>query len=816
MWGKDKNRLYCNSHVIYNYGSNTFIYTPSVIKMFGNYFDDRPMWQIMSEESIASFSSCEEFRDILNRMSDDSFSENSVFTELNMKTSDDQYKKINVVFTRNSAEKSISMFFNCIGAIPMRMKDELTGLLTRKVFTSELDNLLTVDKYKNSGDFIVVYLDIIRFKMVNDIFGSQTGDRLLKHVADIIQSSAINYGLGCRIESDRFLFYTRCPEDQLDSFISTLLNKITSFELSFEIMCNAGIYRITESTLNAETAIDRAVIAQKSIKGSYTTRFKLFVENLRKDLVTEQEISGLMKTALKKEQFVVYYQPQYNHSTGMIIGAEALVRWKHPEKGIISPGVFIPIFEKNGFITELDMYVFEKACIFLKKCMQSGLHIIPVSINLTRYDIFSPDFIENLEVIRARHNVPSRFIRVEITESAALGNSDFINDAVRKLHSFGYIVEMDDFGSGYSSLNILKDIDFDIIKLDMKFMQETASENKRGLTILSSIIRMVNWLNLPIIAEGVETLDQADMLESFGCYYIQGYYYSKPLPEDEYEALLKNSVVGTALSDNTISDQVQAIDFWNNDSIETLIFNNFVGGAAVFEYKNGSIEITRINRKYLEEVSMMISEKELIKSEAMSYFDKENTEIYMNTVKRVIETGSEQECETWRVYKSPCCGEEKILIRSTIQLIGKSGDIYRLYARIKNITALRSDYKALKENEQSFRNAFEQIDVYMWEYNIHTREMKPCYRCQKNLGLPPVINNYPDPLFESGLFPQDYSEMYYDWMKQLSEGVESLEGVIPLTPDRIPFIVRYTTKFDETGNPVKAYGSAARVIGQAD
>ena len=152
-----------------------------------------------------------------------------------------------------------------------------------------------------------------------------------------------------------------------------------------------------------------------------------------------------MRAALEEEQFVICYQPQYNHSTGMLVGAEALVRWNHPEKGLISPGVFIPVFEKNGFITTLDLYVFDKVCRYIRKCMNEDSHIVPISVNLTRYDIFSPDFINKLEQSRMKYNVPSKYIRIEITESAALGNSQFINEAVRKLHNYSYIVEMDDF-----------------------------------------------------------------------------------------------------------------------------------------------------------------------------------------------------------------------------------------------------------------------------------------------------------------------------------------------------------------------------------
>ncbi|MBP0960693.1 MAG: bifunctional diguanylate cyclase/phosphodiesterase [Oscillospiraceae bacterium] len=806
-----KQCLYRNAFITYDYDNDKFIYTPEVTDLFGDHFDDRPLWQIFENDDIASAGTGKLVKDTLTDLINDG-TRTVADKELNMKA-DNDYKRINAIFLKNTYNNTVTILLSTVNRYPLSDKDELTGLLTKNAFIEELNDLMTVRPENESSKHIVVYLDVIRFKMINDIFGSKKGDELLKHVAEVINDTLKHYGFGCRIESDRFLFYTKCPENKINDFITDFLERVSNFDLSLEVMCNAGIY-IMDKCVNAEGAVDRAIIAQKSIKGSYTRKFTIYKENLRNDLVTEQEISGLMKTALKEEQFVVYYQPQYNHTTGLIVGAEALIRWQHPERGLISPGVFIPIYEKNGFITKLDMYVFEKVCQFLRKCIEEGIHMIPVSINLTRYDIFSPDFIDNLEKIRMKYDVPSKYLRVEITESATLGNSDFINEAVRKLHSYGYIVEMDDFGSGYSSLNILKDIDFDMIKLDMKFLDEDKSSNKRGATILSSVVRMVNWLNLPVIAEGVETAEQADFLESIGCYYIQGFYYSKPLSEMDFRGLLKNSSTGIALTQmrSKENNAEVAFDFLTNDTAESLIFNNFVGGAAVFEYHNGNADVIRVNKKFLQEIGMNLTEHDLMAVDSWTYFDDDAKKIYIDVLENIIATGQEEECITWRTVKSDCCGEERILIRSTIQLLGKSGNNHLFYSRIKNITAQEMKYRELLNADQNFRRAFEQIDVYMWEYNIVTKDMFPCFRCQKNLGLPPVVKNYPDPVFESGLFPSDYADMYYDWMKQLEEGVEHIEGIIPLTEQRIPFMIRYTTEFDETGRPLKAYGSATRVV----
>ena len=234
-------------------------------------------------------------------------------------------------------------------------------------------------------------------------------------------------------------------------------------------------------------------------------------------MLEKKQICDLFEQAIQEGQYIAFFQPQYNQSTGMMIGAEALVRWRHPELGLIPPSVFIPVLEENKMITRLDLYVFEYTCRFIRKCLDENLHIIPISTNFSRHDIFIENFVEQLEEIRKKYDVPVRFLRVEITESVAVKGEENVNNVVAKLHQYGYIVEMDDFGSGYSSLNVLKDVDFDIIKMDMKFL---SSQSKRGGIILSSIVRMAHWLCLPIIAEGVETTEQLDFLRSIGCEYI--------------------------------------------------------------------------------------------------------------------------------------------------------------------------------------------------------------------------------------------------------------------------------------------------------
>ncbi len=713
-------------------------------------------------------------------------------------------EKVNITITDVNDEVMSNLYFEWVANY-----DGLTGLMNRKKFCNFVDNILCHNSFV-PGQYAIIYFDILRFKAINEMFGRAEGDRLLIFISESIRKLLSKNDAGCRIGSDRFIVFMDTKEKTPELFIELLRNEIRKYDLTFEIAFNAGIYLTDDKEMASGAMIDRAILAQSSIKGSYTVRYNYYKDSLRSDMLSEQEIVGMMASAINDEQFVIYYQPQYNHSNGMLMGAEALVRWNHPEKGLISPGVFIPIFEKNGFITKLDLYVFAHVCAFIRKCIDNNLPLVPVSSNFSRHDIFQNDFVEKLEDIRKKYDVPVKYLRVEITESAIVGSSERTNEIIKQLHNCGYVVEMDDFGSGYSSLNVLKDIDLDIIKLDMSFLS-MGDENKRGGTILSSVIRMAKWLSMPVIAEGVETVLQADYLRSIGCDCIQGYLYSRPLPEDQYTAKLDCGFIGAEVPKMKLIETLNACDFWNPYSQETLIFSNYVGGAAIFDYCNGKLELLRVNKKYLQEIGMNLSEKELIETDPFKFFDEDSKEVYINMIERAIVSNEEEECETWRTITSNCCGSERMCLRTTVRKIGEKNDDYIFYAVIRNITNEKIKFLEIQDNEKKLKMVSEQVNIYFWEYNILTREMRPCFRCMRDLGLPPLITNYPEPVIGT-VFPEDYADMYRDWMDQLAKGITGQEAVIPLTKDRIPFRVKYTTEFDENGHPVKAFGSATLVV----
>lgn len=524
----------------------------------------------------------------------------------------------------------------------------------------------------------------------------------------------------------------------------------------------------------------------------------------------EQQLLTAFEDALKSGRIYPVYQAKINHGTGRMIGAEALMRWEDPVFGTQYPSDFIPVLERNDLIYRADLRIFESVCGFLRKCLDDGAFAVPISVNMSKYDIYRKNYVEEIERIRKRYGIPVKYLHIEVTESSAVGGMELLLQVLDQLHGYGYLVEMDDFGSGYSSLNVLKDLAVDVIKLDMRFL--SGNIGGRGGTIISSVVHMAKWLGTPVIAEGVETVEQADYMKSIGCRYVQGYLYSRPLKEDAfYEklGLLEHEAMRGPID---LISTLNAGKFWDPSSMETLIFNNFVGGAAIFTYQDGRLEVLKVNKKYVGELGSNMTEQEIISSDPWACFDEENRRKYEETLKRAIETEEEEVCETWRTVCSKTCGEDRLCIRSHIRMIGKTEIQHLFYAMIQNITAEKQRYDSLYDSERRFRYASEQINVYAWEYDISSRQMRPCFRCMRDLHLPPLLENYPESAIEMGIFPPDYADMYRDWHRQLEQGVEHLEAIIPLTPDRVPFHVRYTLERDEAGRPLKAYGSAALVV----
>lgn len=410
--------------------------------------------------------------------------------------------------------------------------DRLTGLYSREYFYQKVAERLAEDP---DTPYAIVCSNVENFKVYNDIFGTKAGDRVLKNIAEAGRALTGEDGLCARYGADRFLYLQK--QEALSGYLrqDSFLNKLVNVK---DISLKWGVYKITAPSVPVEKMCDRAFLVADSIKGRYNQTVAVYDDVLRDKLLREQAITESMETALAEGQFAVYLQPKYWLKGNILSGAEALARWIHPELGFLSPAEFIPLFEKNGFITRLDRFVWEQTCKLLRRWRQEGYPAIPVSVNVSRADVYQEDLPETLTNLVERYGIEPQQFHLELTESAYTENPNQIITMVDELRRRGFVIEMDDFGSGYSSLNMLSQVHFDILKLDMKFIQtETAKPGE--MSIMRFVVNLAKWLNLSTVAEGAETKAQVERLQDVGCDYAQGYYFSRPLPIPEFEALLK-------------------------------------------------------------------------------------------------------------------------------------------------------------------------------------------------------------------------------------------------------------------------------------
>lgn len=409
--------------------------------------------------------------------------------------------------------------------------DTLTGLYNSEIFFDKVQNVLN----SSQDDFFILYIDVNRFKIVNELYGMQSGDELLSYIGKQLQKLCQKYPnvIACHFNADKFFVFS--PHLYYEEICQTDILK--DYHIEIELSLRFGLYHITDYTIPVNLMCDRAALASLDVRGNYFNKIGIYDDQKRIKILQEQEIVDNIQDAIKNNQLFIMIQPKYDIFNEKIIGGESLVRWKHPSKGFISPIDFIPILENNGYIIHLDYFVWEKTCEFLHALKQQGLDI-SISVNVSRLNFYRPHLIELLEELLQKYDLEPYNLQLEITESIYSEDTEFIYSIVRELQKHGFVILMDDFGSGYSSLNMLKDAPVDIIKLDMAFLSNT-EETERSRVIIEGVVNLTSSLHLPVIVEGVETAQQVSFLKSISAQYIQGYYFSKPLMEDAFEKLYK-------------------------------------------------------------------------------------------------------------------------------------------------------------------------------------------------------------------------------------------------------------------------------------
>ena len=414
-------------------------------------------------------------------------------------------------------------------------RDELTGLLTRRAFLHKAEEMRNENPERT---YCVIAFDFDNFKSSNSLYGEAKCNEFLAFTGQQLKKVVSN-ALAGRFGGDQYVLFFEYEDevhlDRLSRIRDIILN---SAPIPHQIV-KTGIYAPIDPELSIVVCCDRAFLAISKIKRSYGKDISFYESSMQRELLNEQRIIETMERALEEEQFQVFYQPKHEAITEKIVGAEALVRWNHPEYGFMSPGQFIPLFERNGFITKLDTFILERVCKDLTHWQQEGLPIVPISVNVSRRDFMEEGCIENQHRTIERYAIDHSLLHMEVTESLYSENLELIISQLKKTQSRGHMIEMDDFGSGYSSLGLLSSFPLDILKLDISFVQNI----KTNEIIIENIIKMAHRMGLLTVAEGVEDSEQLKILQSLGCDYIQGFYYSQPLPIKKFEAYLKKTTV---------------------------------------------------------------------------------------------------------------------------------------------------------------------------------------------------------------------------------------------------------------------------------
>lgn len=492
-----------------------------------------------------------------------------------------------------AAEKNIKMWKTMLKA----RYDMLTNLYNHDSFVEVTHKFL--NKYPE-GKYILVIWDVIHFKMINSTLGIETGDLVLQIMGDKIKTLVQARGIACRLIGDKFaacLPEEDITEEWLRNNAEIMLadgKNIYKFETQF------GLCRIQDNAESVHVLLDNCMIALRSNLEARSKVFTWYAPDMADKLREEQELLREAEIAFEEGQFVPYLQPVYSVATGKVIAAEALARWQHPTKGLIPPAQFIPLFERYGMIFRLDLCIWDQVGAMLAKQREKGESWVPVSINASRVDFLNPYLVEELDNIVTRYNLSPSQLRIEVTESAYAEEPDKIIKLVDILRAKGFGILLDDFGSGYSSLNILKDISVDILKIDMKFMDKFEQVERAG-NIVANVVRMAHELDLEVVAEGVETEEQARFLREIGCEYIQGYYYAKPQAMHDFKTLLHRGQRHHLSYDTNdkIGEEFKKSAFVKDTSKEDgMIFRHYIGASAFYKVVAGEFGLLRANEDY--------------------------------------------------------------------------------------------------------------------------------------------------------------------------------------------------------------------------
>lgn len=486
--------------------------------------------------------------------------------------------------------------------------------------------------------YCIVAIDIEHFRLFNKLYGRSSGDEVIRYIYTCLEQSALEYdGIDAYLGGDNFVAFLPDDDEVLNCIRQKIVKKFSKWNNTSAFFPLFGVYTIKDTSVLPELMYDHAMLALSHAEEDYKWHICRYTIEMESSLEEEVYLLAAIEEGLEKGEFTFFAQPQCNIATGQIVGAEALVRWQKPNGEVLLPGGFIPVLEKNKMIDQLDRYVWEKVCQWLKGWIDQGYSPVPISINVSRIDIYAMDVPKYIFSLLEKYQIPEYLIKIEITESAYTENNNRISHAVNTLRNRGLVVMMDDFGCGYSSLNMLKNIPVDVLKLDMRFLQFKEEERQKSANILEAIVNMAGLLHLPIVVEGVENESQEKFVQKLGCRYIQGFYYYKPLPIKKFEELLKDKRQIDA--QGLVYKQVEPMhirEFIDTNFVSDSMLNNVLGPVVFFEVFGGDIKVIRVNEQYFRMIGEQHFEED-IQKEFLKRIPEEERCVFHRMIEKAFE-----------------------------------------------------------------------------------------------------------------------------------------------------------------------------------
>lgn len=693
--------------------------------------------------------------------------------------------------------------------------DAATGLLGKE---ASFDEAAAYLRHSGARDVSIVCFDVDHFKLFNDLHGLDCGDELLRYLGRALALRFSPDGAQplARLAADTFaLCATGIRPERVERILVDISSECPN---GIDAIVRAGVYRIEDPASPVSIMCDRAVIALRTVKGSYFDRVALYDPGMREALVLEREVVAGIESALREDRIELFLQPKCNIRTGKIVGAEALARWRHPERGIVAPGEFIPLIERNGLVCSLDLRVWEKTAAWIRGLIDEGVQPVPVSVNVSRADIYLVDVAAELHALVERYGIEPSLIEVEITESAYSERPDRIVAAFDELAERGFTVLMDDFGSGYSSLNMLKDINVDVLKIDMRFLDR---DDRRSKDIMESVIRMARWLDLPVIAEGVETREQVNFLLDVGCSYAQGYYYARPMEAAAFEALLTD---GSKVQHEqcALQDARRPIldfrDLLHENTISDRMLSSIIGSVALYSYADGDLRLIRGNEAYRRLIATLgegVNGAEEGGS-LLPFVHDEDRDALVAAAEETVRSCPDDGVEVVvrRMGTNGCHWHKMRLFH-----LNTTNGSATVYGSVTDVTERMEYMEALRKSEQRFEMTLEASGTVVFELDIPTRTARYSEFLQQAFGLAETVANAPEGFIEQGTVAEESIEDFRAIYRDLYAGAPRTSAVVRAIMgdgSRAWNRVTLLAMPNEAGAPVKAVGLVENVTRETE